>query len=413
MTIYETASTINDWLTGADEGLGVPEVHLKLRNPGWIKRPYETVYGLLSLAELAQLQHEHKNRLIAANIRAYKGKTEVNEQISATVRDEPEHFFYLNNGLTAFCERLEVNHLDRDNAAEKRLRAFGFSIVNGAQTLGSVGKAISTGTVPVPEGYVFLKVVSLERCLDDREFAERITRSTNFQNLIGSRDFVALDEQQERIARQLSLFGISYHFKEEADAPTPDETNFTLDEATTACACIPQRQDCDYCVRVLANRRSLWSFEPIYPEHEINRSIYSCVFRADRSARTVWRAVQAQRVVIETMKDNARASTGLRKTFYENARWLVLNVVYLKLRPEQGEALTLSDEEEANIATYTIRVADALWNACEAQRLVTLRPGTIDSYEQTRHFRSIFCDKSDCQRLRSSLLAMLAEPSVA
>ena len=51
-----------------------------------------------------------------------------------------------------------------------------------------------------PQGFVFFKIISLERCNDDREFAERITRSTNFQNQIGLRDFVALDDQQETIA---------------------------------------------------------------------------------------------------------------------------------------------------------------------------------------------------------------------
>lgn len=71
-----------------------------------------------------------------------------------------------------------------------------------------------------PQGFVFLKIISLERCDDDREFAERITRSTNFQNQIGLRDFVALDDQQEIIANQLRLSGITYHYKQDAKTPS-------------------------------------------------------------------------------------------------------------------------------------------------------------------------------------------------
>jgi len=298
-------TTIHDWLTGADQGPGVPEVELTLLKPGWVRTPYETVYGLLPLLELANLYTQHGRRLIAANIRAYKGNTAVNEQILNTSLEEPKYFFYLNNGLTAYCERLEVSNLDRANAEQKRIKSYGFSIVNGAQTLGSVAQSFAAVPAPTPEGFVFLKIVSLERCQDDREFAERITRSTNFQNQIGLRDFVALDEQQEIIANQLILSGITYHYKQDAEAPSPDATNFTLEEATTACACLAQQSDCDFCARVLANRQSLWSLDEIYPPEQFLRSRYSRVFRPDRSARMVWRAVQAQRLVIKAMHDKA------------------------------------------------------------------------------------------------------------
>ena len=406
-------TTVHDWLTGADQSPGVPELEITLMKPGWVPTPYETVYGLLSLADLAGFYTAHGRRLIAANIRAYKGNTEVNDQILATIRDEPSHFFYLNNGLTAYCERLEVNNLDRANSECKRVRAFGISIVNGAQTLGSVAEFFSTPPDPAPQGFVFLKIISLERCEDDRSFADRITHSTNFQNQIGARDFVALDEQQERIANQLKLSGITYHYKEDADAPTPDPTNFNLDEATTASACLAQLQDCDLCARVLANRRSLWSLEETLRTEELNRSIYSRVFRSDRSARTVWRAVQTQRVVIESMQGDARHSAGIRKAFFENCRWLVLNLVFLKLRPEQADEPTLTPDEEAAIAKTAVEVAEELWNISEALGFVSKRVGTsvgVEAYDQTRHFLSVFSAAADCRRLRDGYLAKTAQP---
>lgn len=407
-------TTVHDWLTGADQAPGVPELEITLLKPGWVPAPYETLYGLLSLADLAGFYKKHGRRLIAANIRAYKGDTEVNKQILATIRDEPEHFFYLNNGLTAYCQRLEVENLDRANSEKKRVRAFGISIVNGAQTLGSVAEFFGTPPDPAPQGFVFLKVISMVGCEDERSFADRITHSTNFQNQIGARDFVALDEQQERIANQLKLSGINYHYKEDADAPAPDATNFTLNEATTALACLAQLKDCDFCARVLANRRSLWSQEEIFPQDELNRSIYSRVFRPDRSARTVWRAVQTQRIVIETMRGDARQSTGIRKAFFENCRWLVLNLVFLKLRTEHADELTLTDDERATIVTTAIDIAEELWSVSEALGFVSKRAGAsagVESYEQTRHFRSVFSSAADCHQLRSGYLAKSARPA--
>ncbi len=183
---------IHDWIVGADEVPGVTDVQLKLLKPGWVTEPFETLFGLVSLADIAALYARHGKRLIAANIRAYKGDTVVNEQIAATMRDEPEHFFYFNNGLTAYCQRLVVDNFDRVNAEEKSIHAFGLSIVNGAQTLGAIAKYFANHPNAALKGFVFLKIISLAQCKDERGFAERITRSTNFQNQIGDRDFASL-----------------------------------------------------------------------------------------------------------------------------------------------------------------------------------------------------------------------------
>jgi hypothetical protein len=335
----------------------------------------------------------------------------------ATVKNEPQHFFYLNNGLTAFCSRLEVHNLDRANADSKRITAFRVSIINGAQTLGSVNQHFSTKPDQMPDGYVFLKMISLEKCEDDQAFADRITRSSNFQNQIGSRDFAALDEQQERIAKHLQLSSINYHYKQADDTPESDASNFTLEEATTACACLEQQKNCDFCARLLSNRASLWSFDEVYPAADILRTRYSRIFRPDRSARTVWRAVQAQRLVIKSMQESGRASKGIRKTFFENARWLVLNAVYLKLHPEQGEDLQLTLGEEAEVTKAAIEYAESLFDVCEKSGYVSRRPGGVsgdaDPFEQQRHFKSIFGVATDCEVLRKALLAQLTKPEPA
>lgn len=393
-------TTIHDWITGADQGPGVAEVELKLLKPGWVKDPFETVYGLISLADLAALYVLYGEKLIAANIRAYKGDTTVNEQITATVREEAAHFFYLNNGLTAYCKRLEIHNFDRDNPEKKRIHAFGLSIVNGAQTLGSIAKCFTDPLNPVQEGFVFLKVISLERCEDDRGFAKRITRSTNFQNQIGARNFASLDEQRERIGTHLAIHGISYHYKDNVDTPAPDTTNFTLDEATTACASLANKADCDFCTHILADRQSLWSFEPIYPESDLYRSRYERIFRADMSARTVWRAVQTQRLVIDALKSS---ETGVRKDFFVNCRWLVLSLIFLRLRSQQGEALTLTVDESTKITTAVQDYAERLWKVCEGKGFVTAK--TPGGWETSRNFRSVFCAAGDCRLLYTAVLA--------
>jgi AIPR protein len=396
-------TTVYDWLIDADLGIGVDQVEMKLLKPGWLRKPYETVYGLLPLKDLADLFAQYGKRLVGANIRAYKGKTEVNEKILATIQDEPESFFYLNNGLTAYCDRLQIETIDRDRVEFKRITAYGFSIVNGAQTLGAVAEFSTQNADVVPDGNVFIKVISLEKCEDERIFAGRITRSTNFQNEIDSQDFVALDEQQARIAAQLLLSGVTYHYRSDVDTPKADEANFTLREATTAAACLAKVQFLDdFCAKILKKRSALWSFEEVYGEREVYRSSYAQVFRADRSARTLWRAVQMQRIVIRVMQDNGRASLGIRKAFFESSRWVLLAVVFVQLRKEQGNDLVLSTDEQEMVSRYIVELAERLWTICEAQGYVS----------EARHFKAVFSDSSDCKRLRTALLASLAKERI-
>ncbi len=390
-------TTIHDWIVGAADNRAVDEVSLCVRKPGWLREPYEVVYGLIPLSDLVDLSATHGDQLIASNIRRYKGSTEVNEDIASTVREDPGSFLYLNNGLTAYCDRLEVRVADRGNAEEKNVKAFGFSIVNGAQTLGTLSKTCTPG--PAPEGFAFIRVISMERCEDDREFADRITRSTNTQNEILARDYVALDPEQERIANQLRPSDIIYHYKLSDDTIPQDDFNFSILEATTAAACLLQGSTAPETVtRILSNRKSLWDTE--IPEGE-TISRYSQVFSSSLSARSLWRAVQAQRIVLDKFREFARAEPN-RKAFFENGRWLILNLIFLRLKPESGEATMLSDEESASFSDAALTLSEEVWNACRSLGHVTNTQG--GGYTYPRHFRSVFCDSEDCRRVRGEAL---------
>jgi hypothetical protein len=398
-------TSVHDWVTDADEAPGVPRLQLSIEKPGWVTEPYETVYGCIRIADLAAIWKEHEKRLIAANLRGYKGRTEVNEGIQKTIAKEPQHFFYLNNGLTAYCERLEIENVDRADANRKRVTVYGFSIVNGAQTLGSIAKHMKGNEGSAPEGSAFLKIISLQKCAENRAFAIRITQSTNFQNQISPRDFVALEEEQAVIAATLALSGVQYHYKDADDTPASDDSNFSLDEATTALACLEQQGSCDLLSRIVAKRSDLWSFEEVYPVGSAQRSRYSQLFKSSRSARVIWRAVQAQRIVKAALRT---AESGVRKDFFVNGRWLVLNGVFLKLKPERGSGLTLTSDEGHALTKAAQEYAEYLWSVCQSKGLVSAKAG--GGWEAVRHFRSIFSAAGDCQTLRGAFLTKLAEP---
>ena len=123
--------SVHDWITRADAAAGVDKVELEILKPGWVTEPYQTIYGQVRVADVAALYEAHGATLVEANLRRYKGLTEVNKRIKETLQGEEQHFFYLNNGLTAYCLKLEVAATDRANTDKKKITARAFSIVNG------------------------------------------------------------------------------------------------------------------------------------------------------------------------------------------------------------------------------------------------------------------------------------------
>jgi AIPR protein len=401
-------TTLNDWVTGGDEARGIETVDLEILQPGLMTKPYETIYGLIALERLKALYDEHGRLLVRANIRGFKGSTDVNEDIQTTLTQEAGLFHYLNNGLTAYCDRLELNNLDRANAVRKRITAKGFAIINGAQTLGSIAKCVGPADEgAAPSGYAFIKIISLERCEDDRAFADRISRTANFQNHVGLKDFASAYPLHEQMALTLRPLGIHYHHKIDEDTPPTDGENYTIDETLTACACLKNAKDCDFVTRVAANRPSLLSLDMIYPAEDPLRSRHERVFPPDLSARTAWRAVQAQRIVLQVMSDSAKASMGASKAFYTNAKWIVLAAIFNRLKPESGEALALSGGELATVTAAVSEYAEMLLAQSVAKGFAAYEaaPGGLQILKTQRDFQSVFKTQGDCQILFNALKA--------
>lgn len=406
-------TTLNDWVTGGDEARGIESVELEILQPGLMTKPYETIYGLIALERLKALYDEHGRLLVRANIRGFKGSTDVNEEIQTTLTNEASLFHYLNNGLTAYCDRLELNNLDRSNAVRKRITAKGFAIINGAQTLGSIAKCVGPlEEDAAPSGFAFIKIISLERCEDDRAFADRISRTANFQNHVGLRDFASAYPLHEQMALTLRQLGIHYHYKIDEDTPPVDPENYTIDEALTACACLKNVADCDLVTRVATNRPSLLSLDMVYPPEELLRSRHERVFPPDLSARTAWRAVQVQRLVLQVMSDSAKASTGASKSFYTNAKWIVLTAIFNRLKPEAGEALALSGDEIAAVTAAVTDYAEKLLAQAVAKAFAAYDtgPGGLQVLQTQRDFQSVFKTQGDCQNLFVALKAEIWNP---
>lgn len=217
------------------EGAAGGSINLEFGLSSWgkIETPHVAFYGMVTGTEVAAWWKEYGERLFAKNLRGVLGSTEVNKQVAETVEARPDDFWYFNNGITVTAKGVEKTLAGGGNRDLGTFRASGAFVVNGAQTVSTVGRfpgtAENLGKVRIP-----MRVISLAGASDD--FGALITRTNNTQNRIEARDFVSQDPEQQRIRVELQIEGIEYHLAR-SESFKPADVAFDLEEATVALAC--------------------------------------------------------------------------------------------------------------------------------------------------------------------------------
>ena len=106
---------------------------------GSAKTPYQAFYGQVAASDLAAWGTKFRGRLYSKNIRAFLGgSTQVNNGIAASIRGNPNNFWYLNNGITALCHSIVRRPIGGSTRDVGTFACEGVSIVNGAQTVGVI-----------------------------------------------------------------------------------------------------------------------------------------------------------------------------------------------------------------------------------------------------------------------------------
>jgi hypothetical protein len=181
------------------EGLagGSIDVDIVLENWGMLAEPYQAFYGTASAGQIAAWYAQHGDRLFDANLRKALGPTDVNRSVTATLKERGEHFWYFNNGITVLCQDIRKTGVGSANRSYGQFALTGVQVVNGAQTVTSIADAGRQDPAYLEQAQVWVRLISLTDCPQD--FGNAVTRATNTQNTVESRDFVALDPLQTRL----------------------------------------------------------------------------------------------------------------------------------------------------------------------------------------------------------------------
>jgi hypothetical protein len=278
------------------------DARISIQKCGNVTEPKITYFGLIKLTDLVALHQKHDKALYDKNIRTFLGHdTEVNVSIRKTLAEKPEHFVYLNNGVTALCDKIDPKDV---KDGKKKLAVFGFSVVNGAQTIASSAKFVADNPAADIEGARV--AITLIQADGDKEFGKSVTKARNHQNTVLMANFVALEDEQERLRRELAHLGVQYAYKAGAADGVPVENLIRADEAAHALALF--HRDPRYVVWLKKEPATLL-------DTSLDR--YKFLFTSNLTAYQLINAVRFARYVATKMSAEAKG-TGSEKLTYKH-----------------------------------------------------------------------------------------------
>lgn len=205
----ELLRMMQDYLEGVAPP--VPTLRLPIHGEEFFSR-YDNSTGISSWVfsmrgnEIGELFNEIGIRLFARNIRGFLGSTAINKEIQATLEQEPEFFWYFNNGITIVCD--EAKQISE--RGKKYLRATNAQIINGQQTT-RVLASIKNNQVAT----VMVKLIVVPRETESAhmhytKLINEIVKATNRQNAIQQSDLKSNDPEQVRIEREFRKLNYQY-----------------------------------------------------------------------------------------------------------------------------------------------------------------------------------------------------------
>ncbi|MBO4998192.1 MAG: AIPR family protein [Lachnospira sp.] len=276
-------------------------------------------YGMVNAGQIAEWWKQYGNSLLDKNIRFFKGDTEVNKGMIKTLMEEPEKFIYYNNGIKLISKKVTrklAHSADRDTGL---FHLEGVSIVNGAQTTGSIGECYIGNEDIINKAKVMVNIISLEN--SDEDFGNDITKLSNTQNRIENKAFVSMDLFQENLRRDLSMDGIDYFYKD-GKYNTANSKACSIDDVTIAVGCYLS----DISVTASIKRAYGSIFE------DIKKTPYVSIFNSSLTAYLAWNCVCIYRKFEENNIRIQTNSEGARRLIAVHGNRFILHMIFQVLK---------------------------------------------------------------------------------
>lgn len=324
---------IYTFLANGQEQLGINIDDVILSNWGKVDAPFVSYYGTISAATVGEWYRNFGNALFAKNIRFYKGNTDVNEGMKKVLLREPDRFYYYNNGIKLLCKTIKRKAKDSTTNATGLFALEGVSLVNGAQTTGTIGSLFLENPEQVSKAIVMIQIIDLSSV--DAETATQITRLSNTQNRIENKDFAALDPEQERLRTELTFVHYSYLYKS-GDKITNSEKQISFDEAIVALACL--NIDISYAVIAKGNVGAL--------SEDITKTPYKALMNGSTNSYVLLNSVLYMREVERCLQDKKEHVNNNRERLVcIHANRFILHFVLKHLAQNENFNINVMDKD--------------------------------------------------------------------
>lgn len=290
------------------------DCRITLYNHGSATEPKIAFYGTVELSALSELHKKHGKALYQKNIRTWLGHNTVNDAIRQTLATKPNRFQYLNNGVTALCEDIAPKGGKGTEYRDFELK--GFSIINGAQTVASTASFVEENpTADISEAKVMITLIKADA---ESDFGKEVTRARNTQNDVKEIAFAALDEEQERVRRELQHLDIEYVYRV-GETPTGYNPNRILvAEAIQALALLE-----------LDPRYPVWMKRSLVDFQKTDGEPYKQIFSQSLSSIKLVNAVRVYRYIRQQVAASVRGSLYDERKAYKHCEY-ALGFVFAK-----------------------------------------------------------------------------------
>ncbi|WP_199853895.1 AIPR family protein [Plantactinospora sp. BB1] len=348
-----------------------------------ITTPHESYQGVVEAEQVSQWV-DHGPDLFSLNIRNPLGRTPINNEIIETLRREPAHFWYFNNGITILCESVEKveQSMRAPQTRPLGLKLHNASVVNGAQTVRSIAEAVAADE-SAASAQVGVRIIVTGKAVD---FAKQATQATNRQNRVDARDFIALDPVQAAILEEMRTeLGLDYSVRRSELEPQPD-TGCSVVEAACALACA--HSDSQYAARIATKLEVLWE--------RGSQGIYDVLFRPQPGVYLLWNAVQVLRQVRRTLHELRPRYTGRGSALTEHGVYLLAHLVFRRL---DTDAI---DEPDSRLEWANRAVGET---GRMVEELLPAVASAIDElYTERSQIRAVCSDVSRCREIVQRVL---------
>lgn len=346
--------------SGISQKLGSEPISeiIELKNWGKIDSPNKAFYGQINGYVLASWWSKYKEKLFAKNIRNMLGDSEVNSEIKKTIAESPELFWYYNNGITIIADSIKKSIEGGGNTDLGKFTCENISVINGAQTVSSLGRYSLENEKNVASVYVQCRVI--EAGSISNELSGKITRTNNRQNRIENRDFISQDIQQKRIHDELLPEGYDYIIQRGSNF---EKNNNSIDvqEATVALVCASG--DVNLVVQLKREIGKLWE--------DITKVPYIKIYNPATNALYLLHVVLIQRKIEAAINRNMqnKNQTPYEKAIYSYGNRLISAKIFEDLPCKNLLSSPTFDVEslEYDFVSQTKIVHDKIKNYMEAK----------------------------------------------